>query len=416
MNILERILGRREKRGSLEDPEYLLSEPGLLQLFGIGGSTDLGINVNENKAMQVPAFGASVNFLSGTLASLPLHVYKTDSTKGQVRVSGTISDLLGHAVNDEMTSFDWRKSMFTNVFTNGRGLTYIERNRAGNPVNLFPIPSMRPKYAADGRKYYECKNRAGNTVAYSAADVIDIPFLVKSDFCTHLGPLELLRDTIALAIASQNYGSKVFKKGGLPPLALQGPFSSAAGAKRAADDIVKAISQAYEEGRPALAIPVGHELKPLGFKPEEMQMIDLMRFLIEQIARVFSLPPTFLQDLSNGTHSNTEQQDLHFVKHTLNRWTLQVEQELNLKLFGRKSRSKWVKFNTDGLLRGDFKTRMEGIAQGVQNGFMTPNEARALEGRPAVTGGDEAYIQGATMPLKTQQNATLTNKAVSNDE
>jgi HK97 family phage portal protein len=191
-------------------------------------------------------------------------------------------------------------------------------------------------------------------------------------------------------------------------LALQGPFKTPAGAERAADDIVKAMSQAYEEGRQALAIPIGHELKPLGFDPEKMQMMDLLRFLKEEVASVFALPPTFLQDLTNGTHSNTEQQDLHFAKHTLNRWTIQTEQELNLKLFGRNSNARWVKFNTDGLLRGDFKTRMEGHAQAVQNGFATPNEVRALEGRGAVTGGEEAYIQGATMPLKNQKDAKIT--------
>jgi len=109
-----------------------------------------------------------------------------------------------------------------------------------------------------------------------------------------------------------------------------------------------------------------------------------------------------LQDLSNGTYSNSEQQDLHFVKHTLKRWIEQIEQELNLKLFGRGNNSRFVEFNVDGLLRGDFKTRMEGYAIGIQNALLKPNEARRAENRPDDSEGDELLIQGATVPLGSQ--------------
>jgi HK97 family phage portal protein len=110
-----------------------------------------------------------------------------------------------------------------------------------------------------------------------------------------------------------------------------------------------------------------------------------------------------LQDLSHGTFSNTEQQDLHFVKHTIKRWVEQFEQELNLKLFGWNSHSRYVEFNLDGLLRGDFKTRMDGYAQGIQNALITPNEARRRENMPDQPNGDNLLIQGATVPLGSQQ-------------
>jgi len=130
----------------------------------------------------------------------------------------------------------------------------------------------------------------------------------------------------------------------------------------------------------------------------------LQRFSIEQIARIYNLPPIFLQDLTHGTFSNTEQQDLHFVKHTVKRWVEQTEAELNLKLFGRGS-AYFVEFNLDGLMRGDLATRMQAHATAIQNGIRTPNEVRKIENLPPLPGGDDLMIQGATVPLTSQGGA-----------
>ena len=150
-----------------------------------------------------------------------------------------------------------------------------------------------------------------------------------------------------------------------------------------------------------MALPLGHELKAIGLSPENMQLLELQRFSIEQIARIYSLPPVFLQDLTHGTFSNTEQQDLHFVKHTIKRWVEQAEAEINLKLFGRGS-DLYSEFNVDGLLRGDFKTRMEAHATSIQNGIRTPNEVRDIENLPPMPEGGNLMIQGATVPMGSQ--------------
>ena len=132
---------------------------------------------------------------------------------------------------------------------------------------------------------------------------------------------------------------------------------------------------------------------------DKTQMIETQRWCVEQIARLYGLPPTFLQDLTHGTFSNTEQQDLHFVKHTLRRWVEQFEQEMNLKLFGRASNTRYVEMNVDGLLRGDFNSRMTGYATGITHGFMKPSEVRMLENWPDADGADQLFIQSATVPL-----------------
>jgi HK97 family phage portal protein len=147
-------------------------------------------------------------------------------------------------------------------------------------------------------------------------------------------------------------------------------------------------------------------LVPIGANPEDAQMIETQKFMVQQIARIYSLPPVFLQDLSTGTFSNTEQQDLHFVKHTVKRWIEQIEQEINLKLYGWQANGVFVQFDLDGLLRGDFKTRMDGLASGVQNGLLTPNEGRREQNLPPKAGGDELLIQGATVPLNGHTSPT----------
>jgi HK97 family phage portal protein len=137
--------------------------------------------------------------------------------------------------------------------------------------------------------------------------------------------------------------------------------------------------------------------------PAKGQMTEARLFQIQEIARLFGLPPVFLQDLSRGTFANVEQQDLYLVKHLVAQWAKAFEDELNLKLFGRGAKF-YVEHNLDGLMRGDFKTRMEGMARAVQTALLTPDEARALDNRPAYPDGlgEKPLVQGATVPLGTQ--------------
>lgn len=377
----------------------------LNQLVGVGSMSSTGERVTIDAALGVPAVFASVNFLSGTIAGLPLHVYRKKDG-GAEKVGGTLSDILAHAANDEQSAFDFRHGLMQSVFTNGRGLAYIDRNAAGNPINLDLLDpnDVTVKMGPDLRKRYQYRE-GRRTKYYEAADIIDIPFMVKPDRVSHISPILKNAEAIGLSLAAMKYGAKVFQNGGLPPLVLEGQFASAESAARAVEDLTRSIAKKWQNGDPAVALPNGYSVKALGFKPDEMQLVDLQRWCVEQIARIYSLPPTFLQDLTNGTHSNTEQQDLHFVKHTLRRWLQQVEQEMNLKLIGRGRRSTYVKFNVDGLLRGDYMARMTGNAKAITTGQLTPNEARALEDRPSLTGGDELFIQGANVPVKAQAKA-----------
>lgn len=388
----------RERRAGLEDPTVPVSSEQLVSLWvGEWGGTSAGEPVTIETALGVPAIWAGINFIAGTIAGLPLLTYKK-GTKGRKRVTDDFAEMLQKRVNEDTSSFEWRKYMVEQVLTGGRGLTFIERAASGKIVALWPLdPTQTTIRRVDGRKVFDYRD-GRRTVRYAAADVIDIPAMLKADRLTHRSPIMTNREVVAMAQAMTKYGGSYFRNGGVPPFAVTGNFTTTKGMQNAADDFESAIKKAAKDKRQALVLPTGLEIKSIGADPQKSQMVEAQRFVIEQIARILQLPPVFLQDLTHGTYSNTEQQDLQLVKHTIKRWVEQIEQELNMKLFPVGS-PLYVEFSMDGLLRGDFKTRMEGIAQGIQNGVLTPDEARSMENRESMPGGDRLYIQGATIPL-----------------
>ncbi|WP_247296413.1 phage portal protein [Bradyrhizobium sp. 179] len=394
MKLFNFEIRRSEKRASPEDPRVPVSAENFLSYFGVQSGNLPAVTIDS--ALQVPAVAAAVSFVSASLANLPLHAYRSKEA-GAERIKGGIQRLLNESPNPEWTSFGWRKYFWQQVFTGGRGLSWIERV-GGNVVGIWPMdPGFTTVQRVDGKKVYKF---GGKT--YPAADVIDLPFMLRRNQLGVYGPIMLASKAIQLALAMNDYASGFFAGGGVPPLALVGPMPAGVEAvKRAQGDIKRAIDAAKSNSEPVFPIPAGYELKPVGFDPAKGQMTEARQFQVVEIARVYSLPPVFLQDLTHGTFSNTEQQDLHLVKHLIAQWASAFEDEINLKVFGQKSGGRYAEHNLDALMRGDFKSRIDALARGVQTALYTPDEARALDNRPPVKGGDVAYMQGATVPLGT---------------
>ena len=387
---------RRETRASPEDPRVPISAENFLEFMGIDNTKLPAVTLAS--ALTVPAFAAAVTFLPSTLANLPLHVFKSKKD-GTEKLPGALQSLVNEAPNDEWTSYDWRKYHWHQVFTGGRGLSWIERN-GPETLGIWPMePSKTVVKRVNGRKFYEFQGKKGQI---SAADVIDTPFLLKPDQTGAYSPFVMAKKALQLALAMGDYASGFFAGGGVPPLALSGPMPAGAEAvKRAQGDIKRAIGAAKSNGEAVFPIPSGYELKPVGFDPAKGQMTEARLFQVQEIARIYGLPPVFLQDLSRGTFANVEQQDLYLVKHLIAQWAKAFEDELNLKLFGRRSKT-FVEHELDGLMRGDFKTRMDGIAIGIQNALLTPNEGRGLLNRAPLPKGNDLMVQGATVPLGAQ--------------
>ena len=393
--------GETRSSGSIENPQVPVSARDFWQqLLGEWNAADAPV-VSVEQALSVPAVWAAVNFIAGTIAALPLHEYR-ETAGGRERVeNGMLAGILTGTVNDDfLTSFAWRKGFMVQVLLTGAGRTYVEKNGRGLPINLFPLETRRTTKKRTGWVTTYAYRDGGAPKAYQAHEVIDVEWMSGLDGVSVFNPLHRFRGTFGLAVALENYARRFFANGGVPPLVLHTPLGSPGANARAKTDTDAAIRKANEDRSNVLLMPVGSDLKAVGVDPEKGQMVEGRRFVVEEIARIFGLPPVFLQDLTHGTFSNTEQQDLHVVKHTLTQWVEAIEQQFNAKFYGPRATGRFVEFNLDGLLRGDFKTRMEGWARGVQAGIVKPNEARRSENRPDAPGGDRLYIQGATVPLE----------------
>jgi len=408
------IFGEQRSSPSLENPNVSLSDPGAWATIFGSASSFAGEPVTEQTALAVPAVAAAINKISDAIASLPLQLFRRTEDGRAKADSDPLYRIVHDQVNaDYLTSFAWRKWMVSRLLLRGRALTYIERNKAGRVMNLWPLdPDRVVIEIKGGRRVYRYR-LADREVVYGAGEIVDLVWMPTGDGVGHHDPLIVNRNAIGLAIAAERYASTVFDASGVPPLVMSGPAMSPGAQERASTDVAAAVKAAKRERRGILTMPTGFDLKPIGFEPSKAQLLELRQFQILEIARVFGINPTFLQDLSNGTYSNTEQADISFAKHTLAPWIELIEQELNAKLFSDRNRSLFVEFNIDGMLRGDFATRMAGYATAIQNGIRTPNEVRALDNLPPSDqpDADKLHIQGATTPLGSQPQASPTAQA-----
>lgn len=413
MKLFDRLSLRRrpspalteERSASVENPTVPVSAGNFMEFIGVSTGPLPSVSVDE--ALRVPAYGAAVTFLSRSLANLPLHAYRDRGEAGSERLSGKLQRVLNEAPNAEWTSFGLRQYFWQQVFTRGRGLIWIER-AGSNVVALWPMDANRTSVALKGgRKVYTYDGKT-----YPAADVIDVPFMLRDDQLRVRSSIYLANDALALARAMARYSGGFFKGGGVPPLALVGPLPAGAEAMgRALRDQQAAIQAAKDTGSQVFPTPPGYELKPIGFDPAKGQMVEAQRFVIEDIARALNMPPVFVGDLTHGTFTNTEQQDLHLVKHLLAQWAKALEEEINLKVFGAEKNRRYVQHLLDAMMRGTLKDRIEAYARAIQTAQMQPDEVRRIEDRPSDPSGAGAklYIQGATVPLGTSFAGTTNN-------
>lgn len=351
------------------------------------------VSVSIPKALGVPAVWGAVDFISNTIAGLPFQVYKR-TEKGREKLSeDPLYRLLHDSPNDEMTSFSYRKYVVWQALTTGRCASYIERARNNRIVGIWPLDPTRTEVRKSGtRKQYVFTEDRGNQKTYDSTEIIDINFALEPDQVTAISPILRNSGAVGLSIALQNYAQKLFLNGGIPPLSLQGPFPDGKSVDNASADVQRAIQKAAQEGRQVLPMPLGHELKGLAFNPEQGQLVEARLYALQEISRIYGLPPQFLQDYSKGNFANAEQEDIRLVKYTLQTWVNRIEQEFNLKLF-RAQPTRFVELNLDGLLRGDLKARSEAYAKYIQNGIYTPNEVRRFENMPDQDGADDLMIQ-----------------------
>ena len=377
--------------------------------FFLGGSTS-GKTVTERSAMQMTAVYSCVRILAEAIAGLPLHLYTYKEDGGKEKAIGHPLYLLLHdEPNPEMSSFVFRETLMTHLLLWGNAYAQIIRNGKGEVVALYPLMPNRMTVDRDssGQLFYsyqmnnsDAPTMKAGTVILKPSDVLHIPGL-GFDGLVGYSPIAMAKNAIGLAIATEEYGAKFFANGATPGGLLEYP-GTVKDPDRVRESWNKGFSGSQNAGKVAI-LEEGMKYTPISIAPEQAQFLETRKFQINEIARIFRVPPHMVGDLEKSSFSNIEQQSLEFVKYTLDPWVVRWEQSLSRALFTPEEKKKYfVKFNVEGLLRGDYQSRMNGYATARQNGWMSANDIRELENLdriPAEEGGDLYLINGNMLPL-----------------
>ena len=378
--------------------------------FFFGGTTS-GKAVTERSAMQMTAVYSCVRILSEAIAGLPVHLYRYDGSGGKEKATThPLYFLLHDEPNPEMTSFVFRETLMTHLLLWGNAYAQIIRNGKGEVVALYPLMPNRMTVDrdADGHLYYEYQTSQdeahtmdGSRVRLQPSNVLHIPGL-GFDGLVGYSPIAMAKNAIGMAIACEEYGAKFFANGATPGGILEHP-----GVVKDPERVRESWNSAFGGSANANKVAVleeGMKYTPISISPEQAQFLETRKFQINEIARIFRIPPHMIGDLEKSSFSNIEQQSLEFVKYTLDPWVFRWEQSMQRALLSMDEKKEYFfKFNVDGLLRGDYQSRMNGYATGRQNGWMSANDIRELENLdriPEEEGGDLYLINGNMTKLK----------------
>lgn len=374
--------------------------------FFFGGTTS-GKSVNEHTAMQMTAVYSCVRILAEGVAGLPLHLYRYTENGGKEKaLSHPLYYLLHDEPNPEMSSFVFRETLMTHLLLWGNAYAQIIRNGKGEIIALYPLMPNRMTVDRDsnGNLYYlytkysdeaPTMKGTGTVVKLRPSDVLHIPGL-GFDGLVGYSPIAMAKNAVGLAMATEEYGAKFFANGAAPGGVLEHP-----GTIKDPQKVKDSWNMAYQGSSNSHRVAVleeGMKYTPIGISPEQAQFLETRKFQINEIARIFRVPPHMVGDLEKSSFSNIEQQSLEFVKYTLNPWVTRWEQGISRALLRADEKKLYfAKFNLDGLLRGDYVSRMNGYAIARQNGWMSANDIRELENLdriPAELGGDLYLING----------------------
>ena len=392
--------------------------------FMMGGSTS-GKKVTEKSAMQMTAVYACVRILSESIASLPVHLYQYESEGNKARaVKHPLYRILHDEPNPEMTSFVFRETLMTHLLLWGNAYAQIIRNGKGEIIGLYPLMPNRMTVDRDdsGRICYrylmqDSDAGAGRSgyVTLRPSELLHVPGL-GFDGLVGYSPIAMAKNAIGLSIATEEYGARFFANGATPGGILEFP-----GTVKNPESIRESWNKGFS-GNNAHKVAIleeGMKYTPISISPEQAQFLETRKFQIDEIARIFRVPPHMVGDLEKSSFSNIEQQSLEFVKYTLEPWIIRWEQSLNRALLTEKEKPDYfVKFNVDGLLRGDYQSRMNGYATARQNGWMSANDIRELECLdriPPELGGD-LYLINGNMTRLDDAGIFANNKENNNEE
>lgn len=395
--------------GNLPEVTDSVRDSGQIFSFGTANS---GEKVDEQSAMQISTVYACVRLLAETVAALPLHLYRyTDDGKGKESAfDHPLYRILYRQPNDEMSSFIWRETMMTHLLLWGNAYSQIIRDGRNNVLGLYPLLPENVEVDRDGQGqlYYiyhaytdEVPGEQNQDIYFRKDEILHIPGLGFNGL-VGFSPIAMMKNSLGTTLAVEKYGASFFKNGAQPSGVLEHP-GVLKDPQKIRDNWTAVYGGANNAHRVAV-LEEGMAYKAISLPPEDSQFLSTRQFGVEEICRIFRVPPHMVQSLEHATFSNIEHQSIDFVVHTLTPWLVRFEQAIIKDLLLEEEQDVlFPKFNVDGLLRGDYQSRMNGYATGISNGFLSPNDIHRLENMdliPAEEGGDDYYLNGGYVKLR----------------
>ena len=379
----------------------------------IFGKSEAGERVDEKSAMQIATVYACVRLLAETVAGLPLHLYRYSGENNgakELALDHPLYKLLYRQPNPEMTSFSFRETLMTHLLLYGNAYSQIIRDGKNNVLALYPLlpENVEVDRNPKGEIYYvyhaytdEVPGENNKDIIFRRDEIFHVPGLGFNGL-VGFSPIAMMKNALGTTIAVEKYGSAFFKNGAQPSGVLEHP-----GVLKNPERIRENWANVYGGAGNAHKVAVleeGMQYKAISLPPEDSQFLSTRQFGVNEICRIFRVPPHMVQDLEHATFSNIEHQSIDFVVHTLTPWLVRFEQAIVKDLLVETEQDAYFpRFNVDGLLRGDYASRMRGYSTAISNGIMSPNDCRSLENMdpiPAEKGGDDYYLNGGYVRLQ----------------
>jgi len=380
--------GRRPEARALtaESPAVPLTQGWIFQPWNADYAAPVITPEMMGRAMPVRC---AVTIIADTIATMPFHLYRKEGSNKARVDTGDLAAVLRRP-NADMTSVGLRRRMMRDVLYRGDAFLRVEMKGNGRPAAVYPLVWDRVQVErVNGKRVYRYALADGGRESYGSDEIIHIMWDPDEIGLRSRRPFEQLAPAIGVILSAQSYAQRFFDNDARPGLAIT---TGAKMSDEAKDRRRSWWRDAFGGGRRGVAVlDAGEDIKTISGSNDDAQYIEQRRFAVEEIGRGYNIPPVFLQDYSNAPFKSAEHQDLIYAKHTILSWCRQIEEEFDAKLTPSASLS--IHFDFTELERGDFKTRMDGLARAVQGAIYTPDEARAREHLPAVPGGDRLYLQ-----------------------
>ena len=395
MGILQKITDAVQRKNA--GPDWGTLERYIAWAFG-GGASASGIVVNPQTALQASTVYACVQVLSQSLAMLPCHLYQKNKDGNKTLAENhPLFSLLHDQPNDWQTSVEFMEMMVASLCLRGNAYAYVNRTTSGRVVELLPLhPDMVRVNMGTGFKLdYQVTLPDGSFQSLGPGELFHVRGLTLNGWLG-ISPIAYARESIGLSLATEKFGSQLFRNGAKMGGVLEHPNKIGQEAYARLKD---SFDYAYngENAHKTAILEEGMKFTKISMTADDSQFLETRKYQRSEIASIFRVPPHMIGDLERATFSNIEQMSLEFVSYTLMPWLVRFEKAIKRDLLTPKERSQYhVKYNVTSLLRGDAAARSAYYHNGILDGWLTRNEARHAESE---IGNILNPIEGLDTPL-----------------